>query len=126
MTIHNATTADVAEALNVKPATVRRYAIQGRIPCVTTPGGHRRYDLAEVVQAAATNSRAVSMQSTPPDADLETDVYAEVVNVPFTPARRRLVQTVTFATERPVQRRPMPIYDSSEDLELAATDMTVA
>jgi uncharacterized protein len=41
----------VAEALGVTPERVRQYAIAGRIPFRTTPGGHRRYDI-EAVRAA--------------------------------------------------------------------------
>jgi excisionase family DNA binding protein len=42
---------EVAAALHVGPAAIRKYARAGRIPFVTTPGGHRRYDL-EAVRAA--------------------------------------------------------------------------
>jgi len=125
MTDYTATTADVAEVLNVKPATVRRYATQGVIPCVTTPGGHRRFNLVKVIQAVKPGPEAVSMQPlTPPEAIRESDEHVEVFDVPFTPARRRLVRSVTVAAE-PRQRRSVPVYDTAEDLELAATDMTV-
>ena len=43
-----ATTKDVAAALGVSTASVTEYARVGRIPCDLTPGGHRRYDVAEV------------------------------------------------------------------------------
>lgn len=47
----SATTAEVAAALGVSPATVQWHARRHRIPFDVTPGGHRRYDVAEV-QAA--------------------------------------------------------------------------
>lgn len=47
------TSEQVAAALHVGPAAVRKYARGGRIPFVTTPGGHRRYDLVAVRQALA-------------------------------------------------------------------------
>jgi excisionase family DNA binding protein len=43
-----ATTAEVAAALGLRPATVQGYARNGRIPFDTTPGGHRRFDVDEV------------------------------------------------------------------------------
>ena len=43
-----ASTADVAAALGLRPATVQMYARNGRIPFDTTPGGHRRFDVDEV------------------------------------------------------------------------------
>ena len=41
-------TAQVAELLQVSPKTVTRHAREGRLPCVKTLGGHRRYMKAEV------------------------------------------------------------------------------
>lgn len=49
--MRKATSKDVAAALGVEPTTVQRYAREGRIPFETTPGGHRRFDVAEVVAA---------------------------------------------------------------------------
>ncbi len=46
-----ATTEQVAAALRVGPATVRKYAREHRLPFDTTPGGHRRFDVEEAVSA---------------------------------------------------------------------------
>jgi excisionase family DNA binding protein len=35
--------AQVAELLQVSPKTVARWAKQGKLPCLRTLGGHRRY-----------------------------------------------------------------------------------
>lgn len=43
-----ATSGEVAKALNVSPATVQWHARKQHIPFDTTPGGHRRFDIAEV------------------------------------------------------------------------------
>ncbi len=42
---------DVADALGVKPVTVRAWAAKGQIPCSITLGGHRRFNLDEVRRA---------------------------------------------------------------------------
>lgn len=34
---------DVASIFNVAPCTVRRWTQSGRLPCVRTPGGQRRF-----------------------------------------------------------------------------------
>lgn len=49
--VRTATTEQVAEALHVGPATVRKYAREHRLPYDTTPGGHRRFDVEEAVEA---------------------------------------------------------------------------
>jgi len=43
-----AKTQDVAAALGVTENTVQLYSRENRIPFDRTPGGHRRYDIAEV------------------------------------------------------------------------------
>lgn len=42
------TTGEVAKRLAVDPATVRRWAIEGRLPAVVTPGGHYRFREADI------------------------------------------------------------------------------
>lgn len=49
----------VAEALSVSERSVRMYASAGRIPFVTTPGGHRRFDLDAVLRALQPQSSFV-------------------------------------------------------------------
>jgi excisionase family DNA binding protein len=39
---------EVAEAFRVDPKTVTRWAKQGKIRSIRTPGGHRRYVAADV------------------------------------------------------------------------------
>jgi excisionase family DNA binding protein len=43
------TTAEVADAFRVDRNTVLRWARDGHIPSVRTPGGHRRYRRADVL-----------------------------------------------------------------------------
>jgi excisionase family DNA binding protein len=45
---NNLRTAQVAELLHVSPKTVSRWAQEGRLPCLRTLGGHRRYPDAEI------------------------------------------------------------------------------
>ncbi|ASU60965.1 MULTISPECIES: BldC family transcriptional regulator [Nocardiopsis] len=42
------TVAEVGDMFRVNPRTVNRWVAQGRIPVVRTPGGHLRFDPAEV------------------------------------------------------------------------------
>lgn len=37
------TPGEVAQLLRVDPKTVTRWAAAGKLPCITTPGGHRRF-----------------------------------------------------------------------------------
>ena len=37
------TPGEVARIFGVNPKTVTRWAKQGKIPCIKTPGGHRRF-----------------------------------------------------------------------------------
>lgn len=42
------TTSDVARLLGVTGTTVKRWVAQERLQCVTTPGGHRRFERGEI------------------------------------------------------------------------------
>lgn len=42
------TTQEVADLFRVNPATVTRWAEQGKLACFKTPGGHRRYRRQDV------------------------------------------------------------------------------
>ena len=46
------TPTECAKRLNIAPVTLRKWAQQGMLEAVTTPGGHRRYSLAAVAQFA--------------------------------------------------------------------------
>lgn len=63
-----AATSEVAMGLGLAPATVQKYAREGRIPFGVTPGGHRRFDIEEVRAALASpeiSAGAVSPDSSP-------------------------------------------------------------
>lgn len=45
--------AEVAALFGVKPRTITGWAMAGKIPCVFTPGGHRRFPEAEIRALAA-------------------------------------------------------------------------
>jgi len=42
------TPGQVARMLHVSPKTVNRWANEGRIPCLVTLGGHRRFQREEI------------------------------------------------------------------------------
>jgi excisionase family DNA binding protein len=46
------TPGEVARMLHVSPKTVNRWAHEGRIACIVTLGGHRRFQRAEVERIA--------------------------------------------------------------------------
>lgn len=55
------TTRDVADVARVDPATVRRWVASGLLrPTVTTPGGHMRFDRADVNRLLASGTPAAS------------------------------------------------------------------
>lgn len=45
--------AEVARILRVSPKTVTRWAVEGRIPCIVTLGGHHRFRRQDVMAVAA-------------------------------------------------------------------------
>jgi len=46
------TPAQAAQRLHVSPVTIRHWALQGRLPCITTPGGHRRFHAEDIERLA--------------------------------------------------------------------------
>ena len=42
---------EAAKFMGVHPKSLTRWAKQGRIPCIKTPGGHRRYRLEDLLAA---------------------------------------------------------------------------
>jgi excisionase family DNA binding protein len=59
---------EVAGLLMVSPVTVRQWAANGRLRSVTTPGGHRRFLLADVEAFARNHHRGTA--PAPPEAAL--------------------------------------------------------
>lgn len=48
------TLSEAAKKLSVHPTTLRRWADKGDMPCMLTPGGHRRFSVADVDHFART------------------------------------------------------------------------
>ncbi|MFU8841897.1 MAG: MerR family DNA-binding transcriptional regulator [Nitriliruptoraceae bacterium] len=112
-----ATTEQVAAALHVGPAAVRKYARERRIPYDTTPGGHRRYDVAEAVAAIRGDTGGA-------DEGLASGSAEDVGEVPYVWVRpeqevavRTLVTSVTSAR--------VPVHDDPCDVEDQAADTSV-
>ena len=53
------TPGEVARILHVSPKTINRWANEGRIPCVLTLGGHRRFPREGVDEAVRQMERPV-------------------------------------------------------------------
>lgn len=54
---HLLTPGEVARLFAVDPKTVTRWATDGKITCIRTLGGHRRFNAAEVYALLGTESR---------------------------------------------------------------------
>lgn len=54
------TTSQVARKYALNPSTVRRWAIDGKLPCIITPGGHYRFNPAEIESALGITAQAQS------------------------------------------------------------------
>jgi hypothetical protein len=114
-----ATTEEVARALHVGPATVRKYARQSRVPFDTTPGGHRRFDVDEAV-AALTGGSGSSEQAGPP---VGTDAGG-ALDTPYVQVEPEFSVTVTCALAA-VGDAPVGAYDTGEDRAVWAVETAV-
>src|SRR5680860_1079421 len=81
-----ASAARVAEALHVRPATVRKYARDHILPFDTTPGGHRRFDVDEVVQAVAVAMRRAGRPGAVASGEAEWEPAPDIPYVRVEPA----------------------------------------
>jgi excisionase family DNA binding protein len=50
---------EAAKLLHVSPKTIDRWAADGRIPCIVTLGGHRRFRVGDVLAVAEQMERPV-------------------------------------------------------------------
>ena len=55
--------AEVAQMFNVSPSTVTRWADEGKLACVRTLGGHRRYRKEGIVRLLRTLSKETSVET---------------------------------------------------------------
>lgn len=62
-------TEQVARLLNVTVSTIKRWADEGIIACVKTPGGHRKFELTEVTRFAEGHGMRLSGGAPPPLAE---------------------------------------------------------
>lgn len=113
-----ATTEEVARALNVGPATVRKYARERRVPFDTTPGGHRRFDVDEAV--AALTGGSTNAQDDPATGTSD----AETLDTPYVRVEPQYSVTVTYALTA-VGEAPVSAYDIEEDREGWAVETDV-
>jgi len=59
-------TEQVARLLDVTVSTIKRWADEGIIACIKTPGGHRKFELAEVTRFAEGHGMRLSGGAPPP------------------------------------------------------------
>ena len=70
-------TGNVAEVLDVSEATIKRWADAGALPCIRTPGGHRKFRLRDVAMYKA---RLARVNSSYPVSDADDGTMEEVVS----------------------------------------------
>lgn len=59
-------THEVARLLNVTETTIKRWADEGRLPCSKTLGGHRKFEMENIIKFAEKNGIALSGVLPPP------------------------------------------------------------
>ncbi len=59
------TPGQAANLLHVSPKTLNRWAHEGRVPCIVTLGGHRRFRRDQIEEIAERMQRGVIDQSGP-------------------------------------------------------------
>jgi len=59
-------TKEVAAMFNVAETTIKRWADESVLPCVRTPGGHRKFPLKEIMHFAEANGYALAGTKPPP------------------------------------------------------------
>lgn len=68
-----ASTQEVATMLNVAETTIKRWADENIIPCVKTPGGHRKFSLQDIVRFAEMNGYRIVGSQPPPMTPAQKD-----------------------------------------------------
>jgi excisionase family DNA binding protein len=111
-----ATTEQVAAALHVKPATVRKYARERRLPYDTTPGGHRRFSVEEAVRAV------LGDQEEQDPGVLEGDDLVEPV--PYARVAPKSVH-LAVTSVAPITRATVRVRDTALDVEDWAEESVV-
>ena len=114
-----ATTEQLARALHVGPATVRKYARQRRVPFDTTPGGHRRFDVDEAVAALTADSN-----SNEQDAPETGTSDGGSLDTPYVRVEPQSSVTVTCALSA-IGEAPVIAYDTDEDRDAWAVEAAV-
>lgn len=108
-------TRDVANLLRVTETTIKRWTAGGKLSCVKTPGGHRRYRMMEVLRFAGEQAYPVSgiHPAASPSADFDTlefsmyrrdfaPVAALLLESALKGERARILEILTYLTKRQV------------------------
>lgn len=89
--------AAVAKELGLSPVRIRQLAESGVLPSSRTPGGHRRFDLAEVRSAIAAQRGALTDVTLPLDGLAEDDVWRDIAGtLPHQSENARTIEAYAF------------------------------
>lgn len=105
-------TDELADEAGLSPATIRRYARTGSVPCIASPGGHRRFDRDTALAALdELRGRLRDDLLTRPDGADESDGFD------FDPPATPRGPTITVAAEVRIRDDPdsPPSWLSSSD-----------
>lgn len=109
----NLKTSQLAAAMHINPQTVRYHARKGTIPHDRTPGGHRRFDLAEVRVALAANGTAAPARvaGSPLKLDFGLDLGTPPSGELTTSARMMISATAGYDETLLESDQPLPTHN---------------
>lgn len=92
-------TADVARLFNVTETTVKRWANEGTLKCMKTPGGHRKFEMKHVVEfAQSLNFEPTGALTLTTEDALAQKIQIAILSRDFAVLREALLQKVLSQT----------------------------
>lgn len=67
-------TRDVAQLMHVTETTIKRWSAEGKLPCVKTPGGHRKYRMKDILQFSDDQSYPLTGIQLPESSGIDREI----------------------------------------------------